>query len=130
MDETWAKTNMAPLRGWCCKGQRLKAHAPHGHWKTLTFVSALRVDCVTAPCVFDGPINGECFLHYVEQVLVPCLRQDDIVVMDNLGKPYKAEAIRLAIAKAGVRLVFLPPYSPDLNPIEQSFSKIKHVLRK
>jgi transposase len=123
------KTNMTPLRGWCRKGQRLKARAPHGHWKTLTFVSALRVDCVTAPCVFDGPINGECFFQYVEQVLVPCLKQGDIVVMDNLGS-HKAEATRLAIVKAGAKLVFLPPYSPDLNPIEQSFSKIKHVLRK
>ena len=120
---------MAPLRGWCRKGLRLKAHAPHGHWKTLTFVSALRVDRVTAPCVFDGPINGECFFHYVEQVLVPCLKPGDIVIMDNLGS-HKAEATRLAIAKAGARLVFLPPYSPDLNPIEQAFSKIKSVLRK
>jgi transposase len=129
IDETWVKTNMAPLRGWCRKGQRLKARTPHGHWKTLTFLSALRVDCVTAPCVFDGPINGECFFNYVEQVLVPCLRPGDIVVMDNLGS-HKANATRLAIAKAGARLVFLPPYSPDLNPIEQAFSKVKHILRR
>jgi transposase len=129
IDETWVKTNMAPLRGWCRRGQRLKMRVPHGHWKTLTFLAALRIDEVTAPGVFDGPINGECFLSYVEQVLVPSLRPKDIVVMDNLGS-HKARAIRQAIAKAGARLVFLPPYSPDLNPIEQTFSKIKSVLRK
>lgn len=120
---------MAPLRGWCQRGRRLKARVPHGHWKTLTFLAALRVDQVTAPCLFDGPINGQCFLHYVEQILVPTLRPGDIVIMDNLGS-HKAEATRLAIAKAGARLLFLPPYSPDLNPIEQVFSKIKHILRK
>ena len=129
IDETWVKTNMAPLRGWCRRGQRLKTHVPHGHWKTLTFLAALRVDQVTAPCVFDGPINGECFLSYVEQVLVPNLRPRDIVVMDNLAS-HKARATRDAIAKAGARLIFLPAYSPDLNPIEQTFSKIKSVLRK
>jgi transposase len=125
----WVKANMAPLRGWCCKGLRLKARAAHGRWKTLTFVSALRVDCVTAPCVFDSHNNGECFLQYVEQVLVPCLKHGDIVVMDNLGS-HKVGTTRIAIAKAGARLVFVPPYSPDLNPIEQTFSKIKHILRK
>jgi transposase len=102
---------------------------PHGHWKTLTFLAALRVDQVTAPCVFDGPINGECFFHYVEQILVPSLRPRDIVVMDNLGS-HKGQATKDAIAKAGARLVFLPAYSPDLNPIEQTFSKVKSVLRK
>ena len=95
----------------------------------MTFLAALRVDHVTVPCVFDGPINGECFLSYVEQVLVPSLRPRDIVVMDNLGS-HKARATRDAIAKAGARLIFLPAYSPDLNPIEQTFSKIKRVLRK
>jgi transposase len=129
IDETWVKTNMAPLRGWCRKGVRLKTRVPHGHWKTLTFLAALRVDQVTAPGVFDGPINGECFLSYVEQVLVPSLRPRDIVVMDNLGS-HKARAIRDAITQAGARLVFLPAYSPDLNPIEQTFSKIKSVLRR
>jgi transposase len=129
IDETWVKTNMVPLRGWCRCGQRLKVRVPHGHWKTLTFLAALRVDRMTAPCVFDGPINGECFLSYVEQVLVPSLGPGDIVVMDNLGS-HKAQATRKAIEKAGARLVFLPAYSPDLNPIEQSFSKIKSVLRK
>ena len=120
---------MAPLRGWCRKGQRLKEHVPHGHWTTLTFLAALRVDQVTAPGVFNGPINGECFLAYVEQVLVPSLRQGDVVVMDNLGS-HKAKATRDAITGAGARLIFLPAYSPDLNPIEQTFSKIKSVLRK
>jgi transposase len=129
IDETWVKTNMAPLRGWCRLGQRLKVRVPHGHWKTLTFLAALRVDRMTAPCVFDGPINGECFLSYVEQILVPSLGPGDIVVMDNLGS-HKAQATRRAIEKAGARLVFLPAYSPDLNPIEQTFSKIKSVLRK
>jgi transposase len=129
IDETWIKTNMAPLRGWCRRGQRLKERVPHGHWITLTFLAALRVDQVTAPGVFDGPINGECFLSYVEQVLVPSLKPGDVVVMDNLGS-HKAKATRDAIKSAGARLIFLPAYSPDLNPIEQTFSKIKSVLRK
>ena len=120
---------MAPLRGWAFKGQRLQGRVPHGHWKTLTFVGALRCDQVTAPCVFNGPINGECFLAYVEQILLPCLKVGDIVIMDNLGS-HKADAIKSAIRSAGARLVFLPPYSPDLNPIEQVFSKVKHTLRK
>jgi transposase len=94
----------------------------------MTFLAALRCDQVTAPCIFDGPINGECFLLYVEQMLVPCLRPGDIVIMDNLGS-HKAVAIRAAIRKAGARLLFLPPYSPDLNPIEQVFSKLKHFMR-
>jgi len=119
---------MAPLRGWSPKGQRLVGRVPHGHWKTMTFLAALRCDQVTAPCVFDGPINGECFLLYVEQILVPCLRSGDIVIMDNLGS-HKADAIRTAIRKAGARVLFLPPYSPDLNPIEQVFSKLKHFMR-
>jgi len=129
IDETWTKTNMAPLRGWGAKGKRLKAYVPHGHWKTLTFLAALRHDAVTAPCVFDGPINGESFLRYVEQFLVPTLRPGDLVVMDNLGS-HKGEAVKTAIRAAGARLVFLPPYSPDLNPIEQVFAKLKHFLRK
>jgi hypothetical protein len=108
IDETWIKTNMAPLRGWCRRGQRLKTRVPHGHWKTLTFLAALRVGQVTAPCVFDGPINGECFLSYVEQVLVPSLKPRDIVVMDNLGS-HKAQATKDAIERAGARLIFLPP---------------------
>ena len=102
---------------------------PHGHWKTLTFLAALRHDNITAPCVFDGPINGESFLLYVQQILVPTLKSGDIVIMDNLGS-HKAEATSQAIRAAGARLIFLPPYSPDLNPIEQFFSKLKHHLRK
>lgn len=129
IDETWTKTNMAPLRGWGAKGLRLQAYVPHGHWKTMTFVAALRCDAITAPCVFNGPINGESFLNYVEQFLVPVLRQGDVVIMDNLGS-HRARAIKAAISSAGARLLFLPPYSPDLNPIEQAFSKLKHYFRR
>lgn len=129
IDETWAKTNMAPLRGWCRKGERLVARVPHGHWKTMTFLAGLRCNRITAPCVFDGPINGESFRLYVEQILVPSLKPGDIVIMDNLGS-HKGEAIRAVIKSAGARLLFLPPYSPDLNPIEQVFAKLKHLLRK
>ena len=119
---------MAPLRGWGPKGKRLRSFAPHGHWRTLTFLGALRCDRLTAPCVFDGPINSQCFRAYVEQQLVPVLQPGDIVVMDNLGS-HKAAAIRQMIRAAGARLWFLPPYSPDLNPIEQTFAKIKHWMR-
>jgi transposase len=129
IDETWTKTNMAPLRGWGTRGKRLIARVPHGHWKTLTFLAALRADAITAPCVFDGPINGESFLLYVEQILVPTLKPGDLVIMDNLGS-HKAAATRQAIRAAGAKLIFLPPYSPDLNPIEQAFAKLKHHLRK
>lgn len=128
IDETWIKTNMAPLRGWAPKGKRLRAFAPHGHWRTLTFLGALRCDRLVAPCLFDGPINGECFRAYVEQQLAPALKAGDIVVMDNLGS-HKSAAIRQIIRAAGARLWFLPPYSPDLNPIEQTFAKIKHWMR-
>ncbi|MGS1097739.1 IS630 family transposase [Aquamicrobium terrae] len=128
IDETWIKTNMAPLRGWGPKGKRLRGFAPHGHWRTLTFLGALRWNRLTAPCVFDGPINGQCFRAYVEQQLVPVLEPGDIVVMDNLGS-HKSAAIRQTIRAAGARLWYLPPYSPDLNPIEQAFAKIKHWMR-
>lgn len=128
IDETWIKTNMAPLRGWGPKGKRLRGFAPHGHWRTLTFLGALRHDRLTAPCVFDGPINGQCFRAYVEQQLVPVLKPGDIVVMDNLGS-HKSAAVRQMIKAAGARLWYLPPYSPDLNPIEQAFAKIKHWMR-
>lgn len=120
---------MGPLRGWGPRGRRLPGRAPHGHWRTMTFIAALRVDRIDAPCVFDGPINGESFLAYVRQVLVPALRPGDIVVIDNLGS-HKSKAVREAIRTAGARLVFLPPYSPDLNPIEQVFAKLKALLRK
>lgn len=128
IDETWIKTNMAPLRGWGPKGKRVRGLAPHGRWRTMTFVAALRCDRLTAPCVFDGPINSQCFLAYVEQQLAPTLNPGDIVVMDNLGS-HKAKAVGEAIRTAGARLWFLPPYSPDLNPIEQTFAKIKHWMR-
>ncbi len=128
IDETWIKTSMAPLRGWGPKGERVRGFAPHGHWRTLTFLGALRSDSLVAPCVFDGPINGECFRAYVEQQLVPVLKPGDIVIMDNLGS-HKSAALRRIIRRAGARLWYLPPYSPDLNPIEQTFAKIKHWMR-
>jgi transposase len=120
---------MAPLRGWGPKGQKLIGKAPHGRWRTLTFLAALRHDRITAPCVMDGPINGDCFMAYVEQCLIPTLTPGDIVVMDNLGS-HKRQAVRTAIRAAGAKLFFLPPYSPDLNPIEQVFAKLKNLLRK
>jgi transposase len=129
IDETWVKTNMAPLRGWGPRGQRLQARVPHNHWKTLTFVAALRVDRVDAPWVIDGPINGELFALYVEKVLVPTLAKGDIIILDNLGS-HKGRGVRRAIRQAGAHLFFLPPYSPDLNPIEQLFAKLKHLMRK
>ncbi len=129
IDETWAKTNMTRTRGWRLRGKRLIAKVPHGHWKTLTFIAALRHGGITAPFVLDGPIHGEAFLAYFEQVLVPTLKPGDVVVMDNLGS-HKNRAIRDAIRAAGARLIFLPPYSPDLNPIEQVFAKLKTLLRK
>ena len=128
LDETWAKTNMARLRGWAQRGRRLVEKAPHGHWRTLTFIAALRCDQIAAPCVFDGPINGRAFQAYVEQVLVPTLKPGDVVILDNLGS-HKGQAVRRAVRKAGANLLFLPPYSPDLNPIEQAFAKLKHLLR-
>ncbi len=129
IDETWTKTNMAPLRGWCRRGARLRAKAPFGRWTTMTFIAALRCDRIEAPCLFDGPINGEAFLAYVEGFLVPTLQPGDVVIMDNLGS-HRGRAVRRAIRKVGARLLFLPKYSPDLNPIEQVFSKLKHLLRK
>ena len=120
---------MTRTHGRCAKGKRLVAKAPRGRWRTLTFLAALRSDQITAPCVFDGPINGRSFLAYVEQLLVPTLKAGDIVVMDNLGS-HKGRAVRRAIRNAGAKLFFLPPYSPDLNPIEQVFAKLKTLLRK
>lgn len=129
IDETWVKTNMTRSHGRCAKGQRLIARAPQGRWRTLTFLAALRVDRIDAPCVIDGPINGLSFKAYVEQCLVPTLAPGDIVIMDNLGS-HKGPAIRRAIRSAGAKLLFLPPYSPDLNPIEQLFAKLKTLMRK
>jgi len=120
---------MAPLRGWAPVGERLRAKVPHGHWKTMTFLAALRHDRVAAPWLIDGPINGERFQLYVDHVLVPTLKPGDIVIMDNLGS-HKGKAVRRAIREAGAKLLLLPKYSPDLNPIEQFFSKLKHWLRK
>ena len=116
---------MAPLRGWAPCGERLIAKVPHGRWKTMTFLAALRHDRIDAPWVLDGPINGESFRTYVEKVLVPTLRPGDIVIMDNLGS-HKGKAVRPLIRAAGAKLFFLPNYSPDLNPIEQVFAKLKH----
>jgi transposase len=129
IDETWAKTNMTRTHGRAPRGCRLLAKVPHGRWRTLTFLAALRHDRLEAPCVFDGPINGELFLAYVEQLLVPTLKPGDIVIFDNLGS-HKGKAVRRAIRAAGAKLFFLPPYSPDLNPIEQVFAKLKALLRK
>ena len=128
IDETWTKTNMAPLRGWARRGQRLKAKVPHRRWKTMTFLAALRHDRLEAPWLIDGPINGERFRLYVEKVLLSTLRPSDIVVMDNLGS-HRGKALRRAIRSVGAKLFFLPKYSPDLNPIEQFFAKLKHWLR-
>ena len=129
IDETWAKTNMTRRHGRCARGARLVAKAPYRRWRTLTFLAALRCDRIEAPCVIDGPVNGISFLAYVEQSLLPTLSTGDIVIMDNLGS-HKRQAIRQLIRAAGAKLFFLPPYSPDLNPIEQVFAKLKTLLRK
>jgi transposase len=128
IDETWATTNMARRYGRSLRGQRLIAKVPHGHWKTTTFVAALRVDGLTAPVVVDGAIDGPLFLAYVRQQLVPTLRPGDVVIMDNLSS-HKVAGVRTAIEAAGATVVYLPPYSPDFNPIEQVFSKLKWLLR-
>ena len=129
IDETWVKTNMAPLRGWGPRGRRLKAYAPYGHWKTLTLVAALRINGLTAPYVIDGAMDGPSFLAYVEEVLAPMLRKGDIVFMDNL-RTHKIDGVRQAIEAVGAKVRYLPAYSPDLNPIEMAFSKLKTALRK
>ncbi len=129
VDETWAKTNMTRTHGWCTKGEPLVDKVPQGHWKTLTFIAGLRHDGIVAPCVFDGPINGASFLAWVEQFLIPAIEPGTIVVLDNLGS-HKGSQVRKLLRAAGSRLFFLPPYSPDLNPIEQMFSKLKRLLRK
>lgn len=120
---------MAPLRGWAPRGRRVRAKVPHARWKTMTFLAALRHDRIAAPWLLDGPIDGESFRAYVEQVLVPTLKPGDIVIVDNLGS-HRGKAVRQAIRAAGAKLFFLPKYSPDLNPIEQVFAKLKHLLRK
>ncbi len=120
---------MAPLRGWAPLGQRLMAKVPWGHWNTTTFIAALRIDRIEASWLLDGPMNGEAFRIHVEHELVPTLKPGDIVIADNLGS-HKNKAARAAIRKVGARLILLPKYSPDLNPIEQVFAKLKHLLRK
>jgi transposase len=129
IDETWASTNMARQRGRAPKGERLLAAIPHGHWKTTTFVAGLRLSGMMAPMVLDGPINRDAFQAYVDQVLVPELKPGDIVIMDNLSS-HKGARVREAIETAGATLLYLPPYSPDLNPIENAFAKLKALLRK
>jgi transposase len=129
LDETWASTNMTPTRGRSPKGSRCLGRAPYGHWRTTTFVGALRQRGLVAPLVLDGPINGRAFRAWIEQFLVPELHPDDIVALDNLGS-HKVAGIAAAIEAAGATLRYLPPYSPDYNPIEQVFAKLKTLLRK
>jgi transposase len=129
IDETWATTNMTRRYGRAPRGQRLVAPVPHGHWKTSTFVAGLRTTGLTAPLVVDGAMNGDIFRAYVEQVLAPTLAQGDIVILDNLSS-HKVTGVREAIEQRGASLLYLPPYSPDLNPIEQAFAKLKALLRK
>ena len=128
IDETWATTNMTRPRGRSLRGTRLIDKVPHGHWKTTTFVAALRTSGLTAPLVLDGAINGEMFLAYVKQVLLPTLCAGDLVVMDNLSS-HKKTGVREAIESVGAKVLYLPPYSPDFNPIEMAFSKFKWLLK-
>jgi transposase len=129
LDETWTKTNLTPLRGRSRRGERVLGFAPFGHWNTSTFLAGLRHDRIIAPLVLDGPINGRSFRAYIEQFLAPSLHAGDIVVADNLGS-HKVAGVRAAIEARGASLLFLPPYSPDLNPIEQVFAKLKTLLRR
>jgi transposase len=129
IDETWVKTNMTRTRGWSLRGTPLLAKVPHGHWKTLTFLAGLRHDRIVAPCVIDGPINALSFTAWVAQSLAPTLSRGDIVIADNLGS-HKGAPVRHAIRNVGAKLFFLPAYSPDLNPIEMVFAKLKTLLRK
>jgi transposase len=129
IDETGASTNMARLRGRAPRGKRLRAGIPQGHWKTTTFVAGLRLTGMMAPMVLDGPMNRPAFLAYVQQVLVPELEPGDVVILDNLSA-HKGAQVREAIQAAGASLLYLPPYSPDFNPIENAFAKLKALLRK
>jgi transposase len=128
IDETWAKTNMTRLRGRAPRGERLVDKTPHGHWKTTTLIAALGMTGMRCSTVVDGAVNGDVFEAFVEQVLVGELRSGDVVIMDNLSS-HKRQRVREMIEQAGARLVFLPPYSPDLNPIEMIFAKVKQLLR-
>lgn len=129
LDETGATTNMVRRHGWGPKGERLVDAAPHGHWRTTTFVAGLRSTGIIAPFVLDGPMTGDAFLAYIRHVLAPELGIGDVVVMDNLAV-HKVAGVGEAIAAAGASILYLPPYSPDLNPIEQMFAKLKALLRK
>lgn len=129
LDETGASTKMARLRGRAPRGERCRASVPHGHWKTTTLVAGLRLDGITAPGVIDGAMDGEMFTLYAERFLAPTLSEGDIVILDNLPA-HKVAGARAAIEAAGATMLFLPPYSPDFNPIEQAFAKIKAILRK
>lgn len=129
IDETGASTKLARLYGRAPRGQRCRAPIPHGHWKTTTFTGALRLTGLTAPMVLDGPMNAAAFQAYVEQVLVPTLMPGDIIVMDNLPA-HKPARVRHAIEATGALLLYLPPYSPDFNPIELAFAKLKATLKK
>lgn len=129
IDETGANTTMARTHGRNFRGHRVVSKVPHAHWKTTTFLGALRATGLTAPLVVDGPMTGEIFLAYVRQHLAPTLRQGDLVILDNLSC-HKRAGIREEIQRAGAQLVYLPPYSPDLNPIELAFAKFKTMLRK
>lgn len=128
LDETWATTNMARSHGRAPRGERLVAHVPYGHWHTTTFLCGLRQGGLVAPLVLDGAINGASFLAYIEQMLCPTLQSGDIVICDNLAS-HKVSGVREAIEARGASLLYLPPYSPDLNPIELAFSKLKRLLR-
>jgi transposase len=128
IDETWAKTNMTRLRGRALRGQRLIAKVPHGHWKTTTLIAALDDQGMRCSTTVDGAVNGEVFEAFVEQVLAPRLKPGDVVVMDNLSS-HRGQGVRRLIGKAHASLLYLPPYSPDLNPIELAFSKLKQLLR-
>lgn len=129
LDETGAATNMVRRYGWAPRGERLADAAPHGHWRTTTFVAGLRSTGLVAPLVLDGPMTGEAFLAYVEQFLAPGLSPGDVVVLDNLAA-HKVAGVEQAVRAAGASVMYLPPYSPDLNPIEQAFAKLKALLRK
>jgi transposase len=129
LDETGVATDLARTRGRGPRGQRVIGKIPYGHWKTTTFLAGLRHDGIAAPFVVDAPMDGDIFLAYVEQVLVPSLKDGDVVILDNLPA-HKVDGVRERIEAAGAKLLYLPPYSPDLNPIEQAFSKFKALLRK
>jgi transposase len=129
LDETGLNTKMTRLRGRAPRGQRCLAHAPHGHWKTATFIAALRHDRLSAPWLLDGPMDGDLFLTYIREVLLPEIQPGDLVICDNLSS-HKVQGVAAAIESRQARLLYLPAYSPDLNPIEMAFAKLKAALRQ